>query len=55
MTNSMVTFTSLRLGDVFPQGELCLITGIEVLTGLLVIGWSASFLYMEMHEDRAPA
>ena len=34
---SMVTYTSLGLGDVFPLGELRLISGIEVLTGLLVM------------------
>ena len=49
---SMVTYTSLGLGDVFPLGELRLISGIEVLTGLLVIGWSASFLFSEMSTDR---
>ncbi len=52
---SIVTFTSLGLGDVFPYGELRLMTGFEVLTGLLVIGWSASFLYVEMQHDRTPA
>ncbi len=49
---SMVTYTSLGLGDVFPLGELRLISGIEVLTGLLMIGWSASFLFSEMSERR---
>ncbi|MFT7654717.1 MAG: hypothetical protein ACI9ON_001381 [Limisphaerales bacterium] len=46
---SMATYTSLGLGDIYPTGELRLLTGLEVLTGLLMIGWSASFLFVEMH------
>lgn len=44
---SMVTYTSLGLGDVFPVGELRLMSGFEVLTGLLMIGWSAAVLFEE--------
>lgn len=45
---SIATYTSLGIGDLFPTGALRLLTGLEVLTGLLLIGWSASFLYVEM-------
>ncbi len=45
---SMVTYTSLGYGDIFPLGEMRLIAGLEALTGLLMIGWSASFLFVEM-------
>ncbi len=46
---SLVSYTTLGLGDIFPSGGLRLITGIESLIGLLMITWSASFtfLYME--------
>lgn len=51
---SMATYTSLGLGDIYPIGELRILTGLEALTGLLMIGWSASFLFVEMRalEDR---
>lgn len=45
---SMVTYTSLGLGDVYPVGDLRLVAGLESLTGLLMIGWSASFTYFAM-------
>ena len=40
---STETYTSVGFGDVYPLGGLRLIAGIETLTGLLMIGWSASF------------
>ena len=45
---SAETYTSLGFGDVYPVGEMRLIAGIEALTGLLMISWSASFTYLEM-------
>jgi Ion channel len=45
---SLVSYTSLGLGDVYPHGPVRLLTGIEALTGLLMIGWSASFTYFCM-------
>jgi hypothetical protein len=45
---SAETYTSLGFGDVFPTGQMRLIAGIEALTGLLLISWSASFTYLEM-------
>jgi hypothetical protein len=47
---SVVTYTSLGLGDIYPTGNMRLIAGVEALTGLLMIGWSASFTYIEMRE-----
>ncbi len=47
---STITYTSLGLGDVYPLGDLRLIAGIEALTGLLMIGWSASFTYLVMEK-----
>ena len=54
---SIATYTSLGLGDIFPTGALRLLAGLEVLTGLLLIGWSASFLYVEMRdaEEKRPS
>lgn len=45
---SFVTYTSLGLGDIIPTDDLRFLTGLEALTGLVLIAWSASFLYMEM-------
>lgn len=45
---SAETYTSLGLGDIFPLGMMRLIVGIESITGLVLIGWTASFTYLEM-------
>ncbi len=45
---SIETYTSLGLGDIYPTGELRMLAGFEVLTGLMMIGWSASFVFVEM-------
>lgn len=42
------TFTSLGFGDVVPTGPLRLLAGAECLNGLLLIGWSASYIYISM-------
>jgi hypothetical protein len=52
---SAETYTSLGFGDVVPFGPLRLVAGVEALNGLLLIAWSASFLYLEMERHwRAP-
>jgi Ion channel len=45
---SMVMYTSLGLGDVFPTGHLRVLSGIEALNGLMMIGWSTSFTFLAM-------
>lgn len=45
---SFTTFTTLGFGDIEPMGHLRYLTGIESLTGLVLITWSASFLFIEM-------
>ena len=45
---SAETFTSLGLGDVYPLGALRLIASVEVLNGLILIGWSTSFTFLVM-------
>lgn len=47
---SFVTYTSLGLGDIVPRAHMRLLTGVEALTGLLMIGWTASFVLTEMRE-----
>lgn len=45
---SFTTYTTLGFGDVEPLGNLRFLTGIESLTGLVLITWTASFLFFEM-------
>ncbi|MGB1951352.1 MAG: potassium channel family protein [Marinobacter sp.] len=45
---SFTTFTTLGYGDIEAMGILRFLTGIEALTGLVLITWSASFLFVEM-------
>ena len=45
---SFTTYTTLGTGDIEPHGDLRFLTGLESLTGLVLITWTASFLYLEM-------
>ena len=45
---SFTIYTTLGFGDIVPQGDIRYLTGIESLTGLVLITWTASFLYLEM-------
>lgn len=45
---SAETYTSLGYGDIVPHGALRLLAGTETLTGLLMIGWSASHAFVVM-------
>ncbi|MAT91556.1 MAG: ion transporter [Halioglobus sp.] len=45
---SFTTYTTLGFGDIEPLGDLRFLTGLESLTGLVLITWTASFLYLEM-------
>lgn len=44
---SATTYSSLGLGDVYPAGPAKLLTGIEALVGLILIAWTAAFLFAE--------
>ncbi len=45
---SFTNYTTLGYGDIEPQGLIRFLTGIESLTGLVMITWTASFLFYEM-------
>lgn len=45
---SGVIYTSLGLGDIYPEGHIRFITAMETLNGFLLITWSASFTYLAM-------
>ena len=45
---SFTTYTTIGFGDIAPVGDLKFLTGLEALTGLVLITWTASFLFLEM-------
>lgn len=45
---SFTTYTTLGFGDIEPHGHIRQLVGLESLTGLLLITWTASFLFYEM-------
>lgn len=45
---SIATYTTLGIGDIFPEGAIRLVAGVEALAGLVLITWSASFTYLTM-------
>jgi hypothetical protein len=47
---SFTTYTTLGYGDIQPSGYLRFLAGLESLTGLLMITWSASFMFLEMQK-----
>lgn len=47
---SASTYASLGLGDIVPTSDLRMITSAEVLNGLVMIGWTISFIYLTMEK-----
>lgn len=48
---SFTVFSTLGFGDIFPEGPIRYLVGIEALTGLVLITWTASFLFYEMQRN----
>jgi hypothetical protein len=45
---SATVFSTLGFGDIVPQGPVRFVTGMESVSGLTFITWSASFTFLEM-------
>ena len=45
---SFTSYTTLGTGDIVPFGDLRFLAALESLTGLVLVTWTASFLYLEM-------
>lgn len=45
---SLVNYTSLGLGDIYPTGHLRFLAGVESLNGFLLISCSASLIFLLM-------
>lgn len=47
---SFTTYTTIGFGDIAPTGHLKYLTGLQALTGLVLITWTVSFLFLEMQK-----
>jgi len=45
---SLVTYSSLGIGDLYATGPMRFMVGIEAITGLVLSAWTASFTFYEM-------
>jgi len=45
---SFSNYTTIGYGDIYPTGNLRFLAGLEGITGLCLITWSASFMFIEM-------
>ena len=45
---SFTNYTTVGYGDIEPFGALRFLAGVESLTGLSLITWSATFMFIEM-------
>ena len=48
---SFVSFTTLGFGDIIASGDIRFLSGLEALTGLVLITWTASFMFIEMQKQ----
>lgn len=51
---SFTTYTSLGFGDIEPIGDVRFLAGLESLAGLVLISWTASFMFIEMQRLWVP-
>lgn len=47
---SFSTYTSLGYGDIKPTGDIRFLAALEALTGLVLIAWTSSFMFLEMQK-----
>ena len=47
---SATSYSSLGVGDVYARGSLRLISSFEVINGLTLIAWSATFTYFAVQK-----
>lgn len=50
MYYSCSVYSTLGFGDIVPTGHLRMLTAFESLTGLVLIAWTASFLFLYMQK-----
>ncbi len=47
---SAITYTTLGFGDIIPVGNIRIVTALEALLGLILIAWTATFIYNHLDE-----
>ncbi len=47
---SAITYTTLGFGDITPVGNIRIVTAIEALLGLILIAWTATFIYSQLDQ-----
>ncbi|MCP4002241.1 MAG: two pore domain potassium channel family protein [Gammaproteobacteria bacterium] len=47
---SAITYTTLGFGDITPVGNVRIVTALEALLGLILIAWTATFIYNHLDE-----
>lgn len=47
---SFTCYTTLGFGDIHPIGNIRFLSGLEALTGVVLIAWTASFMFIEMQK-----
>jgi len=45
---SVVTYTTLGYGDIVPVGPIRFLPATEAIMGMVLVGWSAAFTFLEM-------
>lgn len=45
---SITSYTTLGIGDIYPAGQVRLLSGLEALNGLVMVTWTASMTYLHM-------
>ena len=45
---SISSYTTLGIGDLAPTAGIRILSGVEALNGLVMVGWTASFTYLTM-------
>jgi hypothetical protein len=49
---SIATYTTLGYGDLVPEGPLRVMSGVEALLGLVLVAWTAAYLFIVVNENR---
>ncbi len=49
---SIATYSTLGYGDLVPEGPLRVMSGVEALLGLVLVAWTASYLFLVAHKTR---
>jgi hypothetical protein len=47
---SFTCYTTLGFGDIHPIGNIRFLSGLEALTGVVLIAWTSSFMFLEMQK-----